>query len=185
MRRLATSILILVSLGVSASAARGQVRADGPTRIPFEAVRSDTWLGPVETTTGVQVSAAPYARVLTGTTIGAVIGGAAGLALAATLRGESAEVDMFPWAGLVAASVLGSIPGMYAGARIGSGGQGSAWRTGAAAVGGTALGLLASVAVGGALAQADTGKAPEVFGIAIGIAVPLALTSLTEWRTQR
>ncbi|CAN5752713.1 hypothetical protein BH23GEM6_BH23GEM6_13120 [soil metagenome] len=124
-------------------------------------------------------------RVVIGTTVGAIIGGAAGLGVVAMTRGEPADGNMLPWGDLAAGTVLGSIPGMYLGARIASGRQGNPWLTGAAAVGGTALGLIAGAAIGGLLAQADTGKAPEVIGLAIAVAIPVGVTSWVESRTAR
>jgi hypothetical protein len=100
-------------------------------------------------------------------------------------RGQTSDGNMFPWADLAAGALLGSIPGMYLGARAGSGREGNPWLTGAASVGGTALGLAAGVAVGSLLAQGNAGQSPEIIGIGLGVAIPLALTSLAEWSTAR
>jgi hypothetical protein len=124
-------------------------------------------------------------RIASGTLAGAIVGGAVGLGVVAMTRGERADGDMFPWADLAAGAVLGSVPGMYLGARLSSGGEGNPLATGAAAVGGTALGIAAGVAVGGMLARGDTGKAPEILGIALGVAIPVGLTSFAEWWTAR
>jgi hypothetical protein len=126
-----------------------------------------------------------YQRVLVGTALGAVAGAAAGAGLVAITRGDPGDGNMLPWGDVAAGAVLGAVPGMYLGSRIASGGAGNPWLTGATAVGGTALGVLAGVALGTALAGGDAGKAPEVFGIAVGLAVPIGLTSLVEWRTGR
>jgi hypothetical protein len=53
-----------------------------------------------------------------GTTLGAIVGGATGLGIIAMTRGEPADGSMLPWGDLAAGAVLGSIPGMYLGARL-------------------------------------------------------------------
>jgi hypothetical protein len=59
------------------------------------------------------VQAGPsYERILIGTTIGAIAGGAAGLGIVAITRGDPGDANMLPWADLAAGAVLGSIPGM-------------------------------------------------------------------------
>jgi hypothetical protein len=126
---------------------------------------------------------ARYERVATGTLLGAAAGGAAGLAVVALLRGDPGDANMFPWADLAAGAVLGSIPGMYLGARLSNERRGNPFLTGTSAVGGTALGLVAGLAVGTLLAEGNTGLVPVVLGTALGIAVPVGLTSFVEWRT--
>jgi hypothetical protein len=126
-----------------------------------------------------------YPRVAVGTTIGGVLGGAAGLAIVAATREKPADASMFPWVDLAAGGVLGSTTGMYLGARMSSGGQGNPWLTGAAAVGGTALGVLGGLVIGDLLSQGTGGKVPEILGTAIGISIPLGVTSFVEWKASR
>jgi hypothetical protein len=125
----------------------------------------------------------PYSRVLTGTAVGGVVGAAAGLGIAAIIR-QPGDAEMFP-ADLLVGTVVGAAAGMYLGARIGSGRQGNPWLTGAAVVGGAGLGILAGILVGDQLAGAGAGLAPEVVGVALGVGIPIGLTSYAEWRTSR
>jgi hypothetical protein len=143
----------------------------GPARF---AQPSATWPA-----AAVQAAVAPsYGRVLLGTALGGLAGGTAGLGIVALTR-QPGDAEMFP-ADIVAGTVLGSTAGMFLGARVASGGAGNPWITAVAAIGGTALGVAAGLLVGDALANRTGGKAPEVLGIGLGIALPLALTAAAE-----
>jgi hypothetical protein len=188
MRTLVATLFLFGSGLFHAETGAGQLRAEPGNasqaqEVPFPG-RPPVPLASATTGTAAMVQGGPsYGRVVIGTTLGAVVGGAAGLGMVAMIRGEPADGHMFPAGDLLAGAVLGSIPGMYLGARLSSGRQGNPWVTGAASVGGTALGILVGAAVGGLLAPGDTGKAPEILGVALGVAVPLGLTSLAEWRS--
>jgi hypothetical protein len=123
-----------------------------------------------------------YGQVLFGTGLGAVLGGAVGAGVGHVLWGEPADYTMIPGLGLASGAILGSVPGMYLGARWASGRAGHPVLTGAAAVGGAALGVLVGGVVYDAVYQRDGAKAPAVLGLALGVSVSLNLTSLAEWR---
>jgi hypothetical protein len=146
--------------------------------------RVTEWSGNHSLTPASSRAGPPIERVVLGTTIGAIAGAGVGLGIVAMTRKQtSADENMLPGAQYVAGAVIGSIPGMLLGAHIANGQRGNPLLTGVAAVGGTALGLLAGGVVGNRLAQGDTGKAPEVVGVSLAVAIPVVLTSLVERRT--
>jgi hypothetical protein len=188
-----TSVIVvaaLLCLSVSATA-NGQLRGETLSNRLTEnrpiPAGSASAAGLLPAPTSVQTEAAPgsVGRIAAATTAGAVIGGAAGFGIVALTRGEPADGNMFPAGDLLAGTIIGAIPGMYIGARMGSGRSGNPWLTGAAAVGGTALGLMTGAVVGAALSGSDTGKAPELFGVALAVAIPVSLTAYAEARGGR
>jgi hypothetical protein len=191
MRRFLASQWLLYGLGLFAAApAHGQLRAGEVLGSPTPS--AVVWEMPVSLNWDVTASPAAmtrgsltFDRVLVGTTLGAMAGGAAGLGLAAALEGDSRDGDYFPWVNRLAGAVLGSIPGMYVGARISSDGSGNPWLTGAAAVGGTALGVVAGGFAAILMSETIGGSAPEFVGLAVGVAVPLVSTALVETRRSR
>jgi hypothetical protein len=189
--RILIMLLSLLGAGlVITEAGNGQLQAEsGNAGHPSDGFGSESRVALAATSgaraAGMQPGGPSYERIAIGTMLGAVVGGATGMGIIGVTRGQPSDANMFPWADLAAGAVLGSAAGMYLGARLSSSRQGSSWMTGAAAVGGTALGVLAGVAAGSLLAEGNTGRAPEVLGFGLGVAIPLALTSFAEWSTAR
>jgi hypothetical protein len=130
-----------------------------------------------------------FARILLGTTLGAVAGAAAGLAVSYVViqaTGGPSDGEMF-FPLRVALWAVPAVPvGMFLGARWGSDGRGDPWLTAGAAVLGTGAGILAGVLVGDALARGSGGGAgPEIIGSIVGIGVGVTIPALVEWATAR
>lgn len=185
MRSLATAAMLFALGLLHAEAGHGQVLDESWSGIATEEVQ-DQLAAPTDLAVPVPVDRVggepSYRRVLVGTAVGGVVGAAVGAGVGHLLWGKPRDYTMFPGLDLAFGAVLGTVPGVFVGARRASGGAGHPLATGAAALGGVALGLLVGGSVYDAVYQRDGAKAPAILGVGLGVSISLGVPSFTEWK---